>query len=98
MLRGLGLGREVGIFSQGWQLGGMASVRARVLTSEVKCFCCRGVGNGESEPSGHIPLAKHSAIYLAKDWSATPSHVIKVKTGLSQQDASVGKVLAVHAW
>lgn len=98
MLRGPGLGREVSFFPQGWQLGGMASVRAHVLTSEVKCFCCRGVGSGDSEPSGHIPLAKRRAIYLAKDWSTTPSHIIKVKTGLSQQDASVEKVIAVHAW
>lgn len=52
MLRGLGLGREVGIFSQGWQLGGMASVRARVLTSEVKCFVVEVLAMKRASPVG----------------------------------------------
>lgn len=34
----------------------------------------------------------------SEDWHLTPSHVIKMKTFSSQQEASVGKVLAVQAW
>lgn len=74
----------------------MASIRALRLASDVKCR--RVVGYGESKPSGHIPSAKHKAVYLAKDWGSTPSHVVNMKTVSRQQDASVDKWLAVQAW